>query len=1153
MDNVKKMEVIDLESEDESSNAKEDKDPQKVSKKLVVTCINFKCPSGVNMKTAPSFACSYYGVNMAKKKKRFICEKCLEAAIAHQEVLVNALLNKKPLLKCEFPDHTMEVEISDSDESGSEMKDSSCDEYFPEDVIQSIGENIDSALTNVIKKYDIDFQMKESHNILKSQFDKINHDNDKLDQDIKEMISKMDSLRNNLYKNFKPDIKYIQELHIEDPPADTIPHPLVATKKVTQITRPPPIPPQPSIHPDNPIEVMSVNPKGKLGIEHGLPPQGNLIRRAAEVENIVLVMKHPLLAWRRAKVLSIVSRTPMTYRIKYASKKYSSQSKQVFGKQLAIFEKCSVMIPVATRVVALFSDSKSNDYYSGVIAEPPKSTNKCRYLVFFDDGYAQYVAHKDIYVVSESSLRVWEDIPIESREFVKKYLETYPERPMVKLQKEQVVKTEWNGKWWIARVIQVDASLVQMYFDADGRTEWIYRGSARLGPLFLELLKASARQQGHHASINTPTRQRLTGTLNKNNLPYVEYTSVNGEQEADMTAQSTQAPAQSQTQKLAAAFSKEIPSVAAPVQSRAVAKKSTSKRSSTPAVVEIPQNFAANSETKPSHSIVYYQTQNKIQTRKFVAHKCGPACIKGISFTPADLKGYSPLSIPLLCGWNRQLCKFPKGKKVILYQAPCGARLRNMEEVHKYLRITQSTMSVDLFDFDYWVHCLAEFVLDKCFVNIKDLSYGVENVPIPCVNEIDHKLPDTITYSTIREPTEGVNLNTDPDFLCSCDCEDDCQDKNKCQCWQLTIQGATFGGRVPNPAVGYVYKRLPEPVTTGIYECNSRCKCSVKTCLNRVVQHPLSLKLQVFKTAPRGWGIRCLNDIPLGSFICIYAGRLLTEQGANEGGKNYGDEYLAELDYVEVVEGIKEGFEAEAFEPEINNAAVSEDTNKEKKQPEEERPVADTSTGTNNAVARKKTTNDSDEEFNIQQFNNAYARIDTDPADAGNMKSRLRKRKKSTDEGPDTSEDKSEDGSTGKGSNTTDKGEDGSDEDDKGSGGMREPCRFEPSVDASQVETMKFKSVRDFFGEDEAVYIMDAKTTGNIGRYLNHSCDPNVFVQNVFVDTHDVRFPWVAFFALNFIRAGQELTWNYSYDVGSIPGKVIICKCGASNCRGRLL
>lgn len=30
---------------------------------------------------------------------------------------------------------------------------------------------------------------------------------------------------------------------------------------------------------------------------------------------------------------------------------------------------------------------------------------------------------------------------------------------------------------------------------------------------------------------------------------------------------------------------------------------------------------------------------------------------------------------------------------------------------------------------------------------------------------------------------------------------------------------------------------------------------------------------------------------------------------------------------------------------------------------------------------------------------------------------------------------------------------------------------------------------------------------------VQHSCSPNLFVQNVFVDTHDLRFPWVAFFA----------------------------------------
>lgn len=51
----------------------------------------------------------------------------------------------------------------------------------------------------------------------------------------------------------------------------------------------------------------------------------------------------------------------------------------------------------------------------------------------------------------------------------------------------------------------------------------------------------------------------------------------------------------------------------------------------------------------------------------------------------------------------------------------------------------------------------------------------------------------------------------------------------------------------------------------------------------------------------------------------------------------------------------------------------------------------------------------------------------------------------------------------------------------------------------------RFVSTRKHYGKTEDVYIMDAKSIGNIGRYLNHSCNPNVFVQNVFVDTHDMR------------------------------------------------
>merc|ERR1711981_285640 len=69
-----------------------------------------------------------------------------------------------------------------------------------------------------------------------------------------------------------------------------------------------------------------------------------------------------------------------------------------------------------------------------------------------------------------------------------------------------------------------------------------------------------------------------------------------------------------------------------------------------------------------------------------------------------------------------------------------------------------------------------------------------------------------------------------------------------------------------------------------------------------------------------------------------------------------------------------------------------------------------------------------------------------------------------------------------------------------------------PKKDKS--EQPKHKSVRKYFGPNEDIYIMDAMTQGNIGRYLNHSCNPNVFVQNVFVNSHDLRFPTIAFFTL---------------------------------------
>lgn len=60
------------------------------------------------------------------------------------------------------------------------------------------------------------------------------------------------------------------------------------------------------------------------------------------------------------------------------------------------------------------------------------------------------------------------------------------------------------------------------------------------------------------------------------------------------------------------------------------------------------------------------------------------------------------------------------------------------------------------------------------------------------------------------------------------------------------------------------------------------------------------------------------------------------------------------------------------------------------------------------------------------------------------------------------------------------------------------------------------------------IFYVDASTSGNIGRIFNHSCDPNMFAQYVFVDTHDIRLPNLVFFAKRDIPSGEVSHQSYS-------------------------
>uniref|UniRef100_A0A0N5ACV2 Histone-lysine N-methyltransferase n=1 Tax=Syphacia muris TaxID=451379 RepID=A0A0N5ACV2_9BILA len=85
-----------------------------------------------------------------------------------------------------------------------------------------------------------------------------------------------------------------------------------------------------------------------------------------------------------------------------------------------------------------------------------------------------------------------------------------------------------------------------------------------------------------------------------------------------------------------------------------------------------------------------------------------------------------------------------------------------------------------------------------------------------------------------------------------------------------------------------------------------------------------------------------------------------------------------------------------------------------------------------------------------------------------------------------------------------------------------------------------------------SLFIVDALERGNIGRFFNHSCSPNMRIVCVFVDTHDFRLPWISFFTTKSVKAGEELCWDYGYTEGTVAGKSLRCLCGSKRCRKRL-
>lgn len=253
----------------------------------------------------------------------------------------------------------------------------------------------------------------------------------------------------------------------------------------------------------------------------------------------------------------------------------------------------------------------------------------------------------------------------------------------------------------------------------------------------------------------------------------------------------------------------------------------------------------------------------------------------------------------------------------------------------------------------------------------RDIARGYEKVPVPCVNAVDGEpYPDNYKYIPDSCVTSPMNIDKNITHLQYCVCKDDCSSAN-CMCGQLSLR--CWYDKESRLLPEFCSEEPPL-----IFECNHACSCW-RTCKNRVVQNGMRIRLQLFRTQLMGWGVKTLQDIPQGTFICEYVGEIISDAEADV---RENDAYLFSLD---------------------------------------------------NKV--------------------------------GDM------------------------------------------------------------------------------------YCVDARFYGNISRFINHHCEPNLFPCRVFTSHQDLRFPHIAFFASKNINAGDELGFDYGDHFWAVKGKLFSCQCGSSKCK----
>ncbi|XP_053564339.1 histone-lysine N-methyltransferase SETDB2 [Bombina bombina] len=540
----------------------------------------------------------------------------------------------------------------------------------------------------------------------------------------------------------------------------------------------------------------------------------------------------------------------------------------------------------------------------------------------------------------------------------------------------------------------------------------------------------------------------------------------------------------------------------------------------------------------------------------FHKHTCNESCLSEVK---PFIFNKNPMKFPILCQFQRRHGKTNclSRELDVIYKAPCGRSLRNFEEVRSYLFETKCNfLSVDNFSFSTFLQLDRNTPQGQVFAQDCDISKDAETVPVSFCNEIDNTKLSSFKYRKSPWPS-GYSINNYNDiFVDSCSCTDGCLDVSTCACLQLTVRGYKESLHSTDTFLsGYKYKRLSMPILSGLYECNLSCKCDRKMCQNRVVQHGLQVRLQVFKTRKQGWGVRCLDDIDQGTFVCIYSGRILIRtRDANQSNL------------------LEHSNESDNEDEEKRSSIISSVIVHKRKRriSHSDSEITVLSSDAQKGIEFTHSQSPSDE---LDRMKNTSSGKSVELSSVKRPKTKTailqKRRKQLMEEGTCTLQHSSEDECSYPPSSVKAMPS-------KQEGDVHEPYIANIAVSPGESELLKAKladeAILGYVSEEsnssilsgtqslseskckdndvsletcvnetasrlslleipeENVCCLDATKEGNVGRFLNHSCNPNLFVQTVFVETHNKRFPWVAFFTKRLVKAGTELTWDYNYD-----------------------